>query len=173
MGVFYREFQFLVDRNAVFDHLAASTTLGMNIQAGESAEHLQGMRVSQEYFHVLGVPPWIGRDFRPDEDQLHGPAVVILSHELWMRRFGSDRGILGQTVLLDGEPTTVIGVMPEGFQSIPTAEAWSTLAQVSHTVGSGENLEMIGRLHTGVSLAEANARSAVCVRRLQARVRRE
>jgi predicted permease len=160
-GVMYDEFRFLADRQWGLQHFAADASVGMNITSGHSAEHVDGLRVSQDYFRTLGVAPALGRDFAADEDQLNGPSVVILSHGIWAQRFGSDPGVVGRTVELDGVPTTVIGVMPAGFQSLPAAQAWSTLAQVSRTVGSGENIGVIGRLAPGVTLAQLNAHGAV------------
>ena len=161
MGVTYREYQFLVERGTAVQALAASTSVGMNLTAGNAADHLRGLRVSADYLRVLGVAPQLGRVFSADEDQPNGPSVVVLSHELWLRRFGGDRSVVGRTVLLDGKPTAVIGVMPAGFESLPAAEAWSTLAQVSGTVGSGENLQVMGRLPGGMTVAQATQRMQV------------
>ncbi len=160
-GVTWTQFQFLSDRGWGLQHFAAETSVGMDLTAAGVADHLAGLRVSHDYFHTLGVAPALGRDFLPDEDQLHGPSVIILGHALWQRRFGSDTTIIGRTVEVGGRPTIVIGVMPAGFASLPDAEAWSTLAQVSQTVGSGENIGVVGRMRRGVSLTEVNAHAQV------------
>lgn len=157
-GVTFGEYQFLARRSAGLADIAASTSVGMNLSSGQQSEHLDGLRVSSGYFHALGVSPMLGRDFSPDEDQEHGPSVVILSYGIWQRLFGGDPSIVGHTVQLDGTPTTVIGVMPRGFVSLPDAAAWSTLAQVGPTVGSGQNLEMLVR-RTVMPLALVNARN--------------
>jgi putative ABC transport system permease protein len=160
-GITYNEFRFLAERQWGMHHVGAMTSVGMNLTTGTSAQHLDGVRVSQDYFPTLGVSPMLGRNFSADEDQLHGPSTVILSHALWQRAFGADSTIVGRVVQLDGVPSTVIGVMPAGFESLPRADVWSTLAQVGPTVGSGENLEFIGRLQPGVTLAQVNAHNAV------------
>jgi len=79
-------------------------------------ERIWGQLVSGNYFSVVGVTPTLGRGIVPDEDKVLGrDAVVVLSHSLWQRRFGSDPGILGRTVMLNGQKYTVVGVTPAGF----------------------------------------------------------
>lgn len=158
LAVTYDEFRFLQDNAPVFESLAATTPVGFNLFAGDRADRVSGLRVSSEYFRVLGVSPRLGRAFTAAEDQPGGPAVAILSHGLWTRRFGSDPGVVGRPVLLDGHTYTVVGVMPAGFRSFPTVEVWSTIAQVGRSIGSGENLEVIGRLASGVPPAQARLR---------------
>src|SRR5262245_15858659 len=75
-----------------------------------------GTRVSAELFSILGVQPALGRWFRPGEDVVPGDGVVVLSHDLWMRRFGSDPGIVGRFVKLDGAQREIVGVMPASFR---------------------------------------------------------
>ncbi len=157
MAVTYPEFRFLDEHRDVFEYMAATTPVGFNLFAGDVAERVNGLRVSRGYFHVLGVAPQIGRAFTAEEDQRSGPAVAILSHGLWERRFGGDPGVVGRTVLLDGQSFTVVGVMPEGFQAIPAVDLWSTLAQVGRTIGSGQNLEVVGRLKPDLTLPQARA----------------
>jgi hypothetical protein len=87
---------------------------GVNLQAGSHVEYLHGGRVSAHYLDVLAVEPIIGRNFSADEDRPHGPKTSILSYSLWRNTFGSNPNILGQAILLKGEPYTVIGVLPDG-----------------------------------------------------------
>src|ERR1044071_1201179 len=116
---------------------------------------------------MLGVQPAIGRAFLLEEDQVGKESVVILSHGIWQRHFGSDAGILGKTLKLDDEPYTVIGVMPPQFNFPYTwtsfadkAELWIPLAltdrEKKNRAGSFD-YGVIGRLKPGVSLAEAQA----------------
>jgi predicted permease len=157
MSVTYREFRFLEEQSRVFAPLAAMTSVGFNIAGGGAAERVRGLRVSRDYFRALGVQPSMGRGFTDEEDQPGGPAAVVLSHGLWARRFGADTGLLGRTILLDGQPAVVIGVMAADFDPVAPVEAWSTLAQVGRTIGSGQNLEVIARLTPGLSLEAARA----------------
>ena len=151
----YMQFEFLQRNAAMFESVAAAASVGFNLSDGAQADRVYGLRVSKDYFHVLGVAPALGRAFLPEEDQPNAPGAIILSHGLWQRRFGGDSDVIGRAVLLDGTPTTVVGVMPASFHSPNGADAWSTLAQVGRTVGGGSNLAIIGRLATGTSLAQA------------------
>lgn len=157
MDVTYREYQFLQQNSTVFQSLAATTSVGFNLFSGTEAQHVNGLRVSRQYFRVLGVAPQLGREFLLEEDQSGGASAVLLSYGLWQRRFGGDPGVVGRVISLDGVPTTVVGVMPAGFHALPPVDVWSTLAQVARTIGSGQNLDLIARLKPGVSLQQAQA----------------
>jgi len=146
----------------LFEHTAGYTDVGFNLATAKEAEHVLGMPVSTEYFQVLGVRPALGRDFLREEDHGDGEHVAILSHELWIRRFGGDPAAVGRKVLMNGEAYTVIGVMPKGFDpraSSPLnpgvrADVWVPLALVAKTAGSGENIAVIARLRPGVTPAQ-------------------
>jgi len=113
----YARYTFLRDHAQSFAGLAAFTNESFNLStSGSDPEQLAAARVSSEFFHVLGVQPAMGRTFLSEEDTPSGKPVVLISHELWMRRFGGNAGILGQTVTLNTQPYTIIGVMPAGFQ---------------------------------------------------------
>jgi predicted permease len=157
LGVTYPQYRFLDEQTAPLD-VAAATGVGFNLFAGGVADRVAALRVSRNYFRVLGVAPRLGREFLPDEDVAGGAPVAILSHGLWTRRFGADSALVGRTIRLDGQPFTVVGVMPPGFQAIPATDLWTTLAQVARTIGSGQNLEVFGRLPPGGDLAAARTR---------------
>ena len=155
----YERFRYLQANDGdVFDALAATTRTGVTLLTGSGGSHIQLLRVSHDYFRAMGVQPGLGRTFLDEEDQPGGPNAVLLSHGLWQQRFGRDSGVVGKTVQLDGTPYTVVGVMPDGFGEPYPPDAWSTLAQVARTIGSGQNLEVIGRLAPGLTVAGANAR---------------
>ena len=156
-GVRYDEFRFISQNAPALRAVTATTSVGFNLFAGDRADRVDALRVSTDYFRVLGVQPRIGRAFSAAEDQPNGPRVAILSDRLWRQRFGGEPGVIGQSVLLDGEPYLVVGVMPRGFQAIPAVDVWSTLAQVRETIGSGQNLQLLGRLAPGVSVQQADA----------------
>ncbi|MGH9353475.1 MAG: ABC transporter permease [Terriglobia bacterium] len=151
------QFAFWQDHRKPFEYLSASTDVGFNLSGGSRAERVLGLRVSTEYFHVLGVEPELGRDFRPEEDRLGGANVAILSSGLWKRQFGANPKVIGRAILLDGIPYTVVGIMPAGFNSLPAAEVWTTIGQVANTIGSGANYEVMGRLNSGVTRGQASA----------------
>ncbi|MGH9677135.1 MAG: ABC transporter permease, partial [Candidatus Acidiferrum sp.] len=150
--VTYQELQFLMDHRSPFASLASFTPIGFNLAMPADVERVNGLHVSSDYFAVLGIKPILGRGFRLDEDRGGGTRVALLGEGLWKRKTGSDHNILGQTIKLDGEPYTVIGVMPAGFERINTplthgeTDVWVPLALVAQTVGSGQNLAVIGRL---------------------------
>ena len=113
-------------------------------------EQVFTLRVSLEYFRVLGVAPALGRDFLPEEDIPGAARVAILSHGLWQRRFGGDPAILGRTVVMSEIPFTIIGVMGPGFRDYlaPTAQLWTTLRyrDQSYACRTCRHLRFVGRL---------------------------
>src|SRR5215207_1771085 len=140
-----------VDR-AVF----SNWTAGANLVAGNRASYAEQQRVGTGFFAVLGVPPLYGRDFTPDEDRRGGPQAAILSFDLWRSVFQGDPAVVGSSVMLRGEPHTIVGVMPEGFQSGTEADLWTPLRATTDGEGEGENYQVLLRLHPGVSWAQAN-----------------
>ena len=114
--------------------------------AGES-ERVQGNRVTPNLFAALGVAPVHGRSFRWEEAVLGGPEVAILSYAFWQSRFGGDPGVLGQTLDLDGTPTEIVGVMPQGFEFRRPVELWlPTREGEGATHGRGNNnFFLVGR----------------------------
>lgn len=154
----YRE---VVERNRSFESTAAMRPWQPAFTGETQPERLEGQRVSASYFKTLGVAPVLGSDFQESDDQLNGPALVMISDSLWRRRFGSDVGIIGTEVTLDGRLYTIIGVMPSGFQNVlaPAAEVWSPLqfdkSLLPESREWGHNLRMIARLRSGVSHEQA------------------
>jgi predicted permease len=130
---------------------------GVNLVARGAAANVKQSRVSAGYFSVLGVRPFMGREFAADEDRVGGPPVAILSHGLWTRVFDSNPSILGQTIQLKGEPYTVVGVMPEGFTSGSAVDVWTPVRPSNRGEGVGTNYGMIVRLRPGVSWQQATA----------------
>ena len=124
---------------------------------------LNGRYVSADHFAVFGVQPFIGRAFRPEEDQPGAPRVVMLSHAAWQRHFGGDAAILGRDLLLDNEPHQVIGVLPPGVfdrdRARPLDEPasfWRLNAfDAGELAASMHWLNPVGRLKPGVTLAQA------------------
>src|SRR4051812_7394045 len=101
--------------------------VGDNLLRGQGEpERLSGVPVSENFFQVLGVQPQLGRLFTPEECKWHGPKAVMLSHSFWVRRFNSDRAILGRTLTINDDPVTVVGVLPPSF------DLASVLAPGSH-----------------------------------------
>src|SRR6185436_10305914 len=117
----YPDYADIRDRTRTFDGLAAfaTSTAGFAASSGAPAKLTIGLLVTGNFFHVIGVEPQLGRDFRPEEDQVPGrDAVVILGHEFWTQQFAADPSILGRTVRLNGADFTVVGVTPPGFTGV-------------------------------------------------------
>jgi len=161
MNVSYPNFLDWREQNHSFEDIGCYSTGGFIIApggGGNEPEQLKGAFVTQGLFEILGVAPILGRTFTADEDQPDHDLVVILSHGLWQRRFGSDPNILGQTLLLNNRPRVVIGVMPKGFQFPEVAEAWGPLAlNTKLWTRTDHGLLSIARLKPGVTLEQAQA----------------
>jgi predicted permease len=134
-------------------------------------EQLQGARASAELFALLGVRPVLGRLFAPAEDRLDAPGrPVVLGYGLWQRRFGGARDVLGRVLQLNGEPATVIGVMPRGFV-LPgnPAELWQPMGGTAQNPDRGNRfVRVLGRLKPGISAEAARQELATISGRLQA-----
>jgi putative ABC transport system permease protein len=163
LTVTYPEFQFFRERNSVFESLAVFTPVGFNLSTGHEAERVNGLHVSSNYFHLLGIKPVLGRDFLPEEDSGNGARVALLSYNVWQRQAAGNPDIVGRAITLSGNPYTVIGVMPANFERVVTPVSrgetgvWVPMALVARSIGNGENLAMIGRLKPGLSFDQARA----------------
>ncbi len=162
--VTYQELQFLQEHASPFESLAGYTVIGFNLRTHNNTVRVKGAPVSADYFRVLGIKPLLGRDFLLQENLGDGARVAILSYGIWQRQAGSDPNIVGQTIMLDAEPFTVIGVMSREMEVINDdsilpgkTEVWTPLALVRKTAGTGENIAVLGRLRAGTSPAQAAA----------------
>jgi predicted permease len=135
----------------------SGTTSGVNLQAGSRVQYVRDARISAHYLDVLALQPIIGSTFSADEDRPRGPKAAILSYSLWRDVFGSDRGLLGRTILLKGEPYTVIGVLPKDAVTPSRADIYTALQPSREGEGGGTNFEAIVRLRDRSSWQEANA----------------
>ena len=124
---------------------------------GRPTERLQGARVSPNLFTTLGVEPLLGRDFLPDDEALGSEEVVILSHGLWRRRFGADPSVIGETLWLDRNPATIVGVLPSGSSPAMgvTPQFW---VPARLTPADDQTFVVVtARLAPGVTLEQAQA----------------
>ena len=158
--------QFLLVRDAApgLDVAAFSQEGGVNFTFGNRPEYVQQQRVSAGFFRVLGVSPLYGREFTRAEDVRGGPALAVLSYHFWRRIFRGDPQAIGRTIILRGEPYTVIGVMPLSFRTAAPVDLWTPLRPSPEGEGSGSNYGAIARLKTGVSPAEAEGQLAAISR---------
>ncbi|NKB90371.1 MAG: FtsX-like permease family protein [Acidobacteria bacterium] len=129
----------------------------VNLATGTSATTVGVQRVGAGYFETLGVLPLLGREFTAAEDVPDGPPVTILSHDTWQQLFGEDRSAVGRSVLLRGEPYTVVGVMPPDFRSQAEADLWTPLQPSTSGEGGGTNYAILVRVTDQDSWAGAEA----------------
>jgi putative ABC transport system permease protein len=149
--------------NRVFSELSASNPYNsLNLTGDGDPERVSAVRVTANYFSVLGASPELGRTFAAGEDHEGYNHVVVLSHRLWEGKFGSDPAIVGKAILLNNERYTVIGVMPLHFRLMSfQGEVWIPLvlneSQQSTAARQERDLYLFGRLKPGVSLDTAQA----------------
>lgn len=148
----------------VFDQMAAGNEYctGTLSQPGQQPESITFAKVTPNFFSVFGVVPSTGRGFLPGEDQPGHDHVVILSHDLWERRFGADPSIVGRTVRLDREEYIVVGVMPTSFRMlgfIPKLWTPLTLTATDRAPEARKNrfLYLFARLAPGATLEQVQA----------------
>ena len=151
------------ERARSFEGVAAYTGAGLVISGDGPAEMVLGQRVSNNFFSVIGVHPKLGRDFRPEEEEKGKDRVIVLSDQLWHRRFGGDPNVVGKTLTINHEPYTIIGVMPQGFAfPLPRYQAWTPQSfrgavDPQWINRSAHFLRTIGRLRPGVSITQAES----------------
>ena len=138
---------------AIYSGLSARVSLVTNGRT----QTVMPQRVSAGYFRVLGVPPAIGREFTVEEDVVGGPALAVLGDRLWRSVFNADAGVVGQTILLKGEPHVVIGIMPAAFKGNTDADLWTPLRPSLTGEGGGTNYGFVARIKDGVSWPQAAA----------------
>src|SRR5271155_3841270 len=156
-------------QNQVFTDMAALRYDNAAFMGDAAPEQLLGRRVTPNFFDVLGVPPVIGPPFTAEEDAAKRK-VVVLSYALWQRRFGGNPDVLGRSILMDDEATTVVGVMPRGF-FFPDklAEYWVPASFTPEDLArrTRHNLEVVARMKPGVTRERAQHDMEVIAKRLQ------
>ncbi len=150
------------ERSRTLESVAAYTYRGFTLTDTQEPVRIASLEVSPSLFSVLGVDASLGRTFSPEEEVPGNERLVILSHASWVTRFGSDPDITGRSISLDGEPFTVVGVMPQGFQfpaDDPQVEMWSPLTLDLNALLSRPHrmYNAIGRLAPGATLEQAQA----------------
>jgi predicted permease len=151
-----------------FEAVAIWSTRRVFLGSPESPEWAQTVQASASMLQVLGLRPELGRFFLPGEDVVGGPPVAVLSHEAWVGRYRRDPRVLGASILLEGVPYTIVGVLPPGvslgawlpYRPLDTAEGaavWTPVGRDSSSAGMRDNhtFRALGRLKAGVSVAQA------------------
>jgi putative ABC transport system permease protein len=169
-GYSYQDFKDLRDQNTSFESVAAFTGRSLTISdsTGEP-ERYSGSTVSWNLFELLGTPPVLGRAFNKDDDRPGAEPVVMLSDEVWQRRYNGDRSIVGRAININAKPHTVIGVMPPGFRFPENQRLWVTVAPYSEKLARDwRGHQVFGRMRPGVTIDRATTDAKAIAARLEA-----
>ncbi len=165
----YPMYRDLRDKSSVFDGMLARTPAQVGIQYHNESKLGMAELVSGNYFQVLGLAPAVGRLIMPSDDEVQERnPIAVLSYEYWVRRFGSDRGVLNSTISINGHPFAIVGVAPPGFKSVVVGDSPDLFVpmMMKAEVTPGWNdldkhrsrwLNIIARLKPGESVATAEA----------------
>ena len=142
-----------------FEDLAAFYEGTVNLSGDDKPERYDGAFLTSNAFSLLRVKPLIGRGIQPGEDSPAAEPVVVLGWGVWQTRYNGDPKVLGRKIRINGEPGTIVGVMPQGFAFPIAQEVWVPvrLDPLKNPRGRGETLEVFGRLRDGVSEDQARA----------------
>ena len=153
------KFIFLRDNLRSFEAVTATQGMGSNtyLSDADETEYISGLIVTADFFRVLGVLPASGRGFTKEDDTSAGGRVVILGDGLWRRRFGSETGIVGRTIALNGSSYTVVGIMPPGFEYFGPQDVLVPMQGNPARPNEGHNWAVIGRLKQGVTKDQARS----------------
>lgn len=156
----HRDFAALSERQTSFENLAATAWLGANLSGPDRVpSRLTGAFATASLLDVTRVRPMLGRWFSPGENRLGQPLLVVLSHRLWSEQFASSPDVLGRAVNINGEPATVIGVMPPKFTIPGYEDLWMNLRvnPADPRERMVDRVEIFGRLKHGVTIEQARA----------------
>ncbi len=161
-------------QNSVFEDIANFTSWRPILSGAGESERVSAMQVGDGYFKVMKAEALLGRTFTPEEQQDGKDFVVVLGYGLWQRRFGGDQNIVGKTIELNKRAYTIVGVMPQSFQSLPTtlvnetAELYRPVAEAyDNTQRDAQHLRAIARLKQGVTLEQAQVELTTIAQRLE------
>ncbi len=162
MMVSYPDFLDYRERNTTLEEIALYNRYqNRNLTGVGEPQRLSAAVVTSRVFRVLRVQPALGRPFLPEEDERGAPRAVLLSHEVWQRSFGGAQDVLGRVINLDGEPFTVVGVLPPRLQFLQNIDVWLPMGTFisDNLLNRGNHVGMVGiaRLRPGASLEQARA----------------
>ena len=168
-SVSYPDFLDWKEYNHVFEMMAAYAPQSFNLAVEDQSERIEALRVSPELFGVLQIYPSLGKPFSDDDQRPGRNHVAVITHGLWQRRFGGSDSVIGQSLTLDAEVYTIIGVLPAGFQPPPVGPSFKSDVFVplpGVPMRGGRNLRVIARLKRDVTLREAQAEMDTVARQL-------
>jgi putative ABC transport system permease protein len=152
-AISYLDYRDWRDGNGTFESLAAFQWRSLTISDTQGEpERFQGAAVSANLFRLLGIAPVLGRDFEPADDRPGAEPVIILSHEVWTQRYGSDQNVIGRGIPINGRPHTIIGVMPPRFLFPTNHRLWVPLAPYGEVTPRSERVNQVwGRMKPGMT----------------------
>ncbi|HEY7182660.1 MAG TPA: ABC transporter permease, partial [Blastocatellia bacterium] len=165
----YPRFRFIQRNSHAFESMAAYDAVGSGLTAvvGDSPSLMRSLRVSGDFFHVLGAQPFLGRGFTAVDDQPGAAPVVVLSHRAWADTFGGDASVVGRSASMSGQSYTIIGVMPASFRFTPDADVFVPLSKSEDWSDRAVVSLITGRLRPGVTLQVAQQELNVIEQRLR------
>jgi predicted permease len=171
MSISWPNYQDWAAQNQVFEYLGLYRSATVNLTGAGEAERLSGSVVSSGVFGAMGLQPAIGRTFTADEDRAGGPRTAVISERLWRNRFDADPSIVGRSLVLNGDPYVVAGVMPSAMR-FPSrlTDVWLSLGPIVDTFpgrGAHPGLFGVGKLKAGVTFDRAVADMDTIARRLE------
>src|SRR2546429_9332384 len=144
--------------STTLDGIAAVQEATFIISGGDKPERYLGGQISADAFTFLGVQPILGRQFRPEEDEVNAPPVALIGYQVWQEHFGGDRGVVGKIIPINGKQVTVIGVMPKSWRFPEICDIWMPLQLLEkNNPGGNFFLDCIGKVKKGVSIEQARA----------------
>ena len=164
------------EQSTTFESMAAFSDQRLNLTGDGDPEEVSAQLATPELFQVLGVNPMMGRSLTPEDAKPGAANVVVLGHGLWQRRFGGDQRMIGKSIMVNGAPVTVVGVLPAGFQwhiksrsgTGKPAEMWLPLPMPTEGPGlNGRFLSVVARLKPGASLEQAGTEMKTIHSRLE------
>jgi putative ABC transport system permease protein len=169
-GTSLLEFSAFRARARSFENIGLARQQMAAVRIGNETIRLQGAAVTADYLLTVGVYPFSGRTFTSEDDRPGAPAVTIISHSLWVRHLAQRPDAVGSTLLIDGRPATVVGIMPTAFDLPFESQLWTPLQLAIDALPLEQRLtgaySLIARLRPGVPFARANQDVAAVARGL-------
>lgn len=150
-----------------FTQVAAYAGRSLVVSGTEEPERVLGAFVSASLFPLLGERPALGRNFRDEEELPGAPPVILLGHDLWIRRFGGDPGVVGRTVMVNSTAHTVVGVMKPRFRFPEKHDAWVPFGRLAHSEPLYRRYRVLARLKPGITLEQAAVEMKTIAGRLE------
>jgi predicted permease len=174
VSVSYLNFLDWRDQSHAFSQMAAVRGVDFNLAGVSQPENISGDAVSPNFLSMMGIRPFLGRDFGASEEKAGTPPVILLSYSLWQSHFGGDPNVVGRTITLDGRGFSIVGILPPNYRSVDKTDVllpigvWLTdNSEDAKERGARGDMVVIGRLGPGLRLAQARAEMEGIAARLE------